>query len=66
MTPPSPVITFRGPELVWTCDADGTWFQERRTRIREGNGWREIPARNAKGRDDTSTAKERHDEPAVS
>lgn len=37
------VITLRGPELVWTCDAEGNWRQESRTRIREGNGWREIP-----------------------
>lgn len=36
------VITLRGPEPVWTCDADGHWFQQTRTRIREGNGWREV------------------------
>lgn len=29
------------PELVWTCDAEGNWRQERRTRTREGNGYRE-------------------------
>lgn len=38
------ILTLRGPELVWTCDVEGNWFQEPRVRIREGNGWREIKA----------------------
>lgn len=29
-------------ETVWTCDADGNWRQERRIRLRDGRGWREI------------------------
>jgi len=30
------------PELVWTCDANGNWWQEQRVRIRHGDGWREV------------------------
>lgn len=30
------------PELVWTCDERGNWYQEERYRIRHGDGWREI------------------------
>lgn len=30
------------PELVWTCDENGHWFQEERVRIRHGDGWREV------------------------
>jgi len=35
-------ISVPGIEPVWTCDADGHWRQERRIRLRDGNGWREI------------------------
>ena len=35
-------ISVPGIEPVWTCDADGNWRQERRIRLRDGNGWREI------------------------
>lgn len=45
------IITLRGPEPVATIvgfrdDAklDPIWISERRIRIREGNGWREIQA----------------------
>jgi len=35
-------ISVLGIEPVWTCDADGNWRQERRIRLRDGKGWREI------------------------
>jgi hypothetical protein len=44
------VITLRGPEPVHTCDENGHWFTETRTRIREGNGWREIKSEDEYGR----------------